>query len=85
MPLHGISNNVVHATSKASDQPAYTRSLVRAFASRFNMSVKLLNEHHLEFLNIKAGCIGSYESTLVKMSHCWKSYVVAHLYICWFI
>ena len=33
-----ISNNVVCATtSKASDQPAHTRSLVRAFASGFNI------------------------------------------------
>ena len=31
---HEISNNVVYATSKASDQPAHTRSLIRAFASR---------------------------------------------------
>ena len=29
-----ISNNVVCATSKASDQPAHTRSLIRAFACR---------------------------------------------------
>ena len=31
--VHEISNNVVCATSKASDQPAHTRSLIRAFAS----------------------------------------------------
>ena len=31
---HEISNNVVCATSKASDQPAHTRSLIRAFSSR---------------------------------------------------
>ena len=31
-PLHAISNNVVCATSKASDQPAHTHSLIRAFA-----------------------------------------------------
>ena len=36
-PWHGISNNVVCATSKASDQPAHMRSLVRAFASRLNI------------------------------------------------
>ena len=35
-PLHEIFNNVVCATSKASDQPAHARSLIRAFASRFN-------------------------------------------------
>ena len=36
-PRHEISNNVVCATSKASDQPAHTRSLTRAFARRLNM------------------------------------------------
>ena len=34
---HEISNNVVCAISKASDQPAHTRSLIRAFASRLNI------------------------------------------------
>ena len=43
------------------------------------MTVKLLPEHHLEFLSFKGGCTGSSESTLVKMPHCWKSHVVAHL------
>ena len=32
-PRHEISNNVVCATSKGSDQPARTHMLVRAFAS----------------------------------------------------
>ena len=32
-PVHEISKNVVCATSKASDQPAHARSLIRAFAS----------------------------------------------------
>ena len=36
-PRHEISNNVVCATSKASDQPAYMRSLIRCFASRLNI------------------------------------------------
>ena len=35
-PQHEISNNVVCAASKASYQPAHTRSLIRAFASRLN-------------------------------------------------
>ena len=43
------------------------------------MSVKLLTEHHLEFLSFKGGCIGLSEATLVKMPHCWKSYVAAHM------
>ena len=34
---HEISNNVVCATSKGSDQPAHMRSLIRAFASRLNI------------------------------------------------
>ena len=36
-PVHEISNNVVCATSKASDQPAHMRSLIRAFASRLSI------------------------------------------------
>ena len=36
-PRREISNNVVCATSKASDQPADTRSLIRAFASRLSI------------------------------------------------
>ena len=79
---HKILNNVVCAISKASDQPAHTRSLIRAFASRLNifMTVKLLTEHHLEFLSLIGGCTSSSESTLVKiiMPLCWKSHVPAH-------
>ena len=43
------------------------------------MIVKLLTEHHLEFLSLKGGCRGSSESTLVKMSNCWKSNSAAHV------
>ena len=32
-PAHEISNNVICETSKAPDQPAHTRSLIRTFAS----------------------------------------------------
>ena len=42
------------------------------------MIVKLLTEHHLEFLSLKGGCRGSSESTLVKTSNCWKSHATAH-------
>ena len=68
-PRHEISNNVVWTTSKASDQSAHTHSCV---SLSYSMSVKLLTEHHLEFLSLKGGCTGSSESTLVKMPHCWK-------------
>ena len=36
-PRHEISNNVVCVTSKGSDQPAHTRSLIRAFAGLLNI------------------------------------------------
>ena len=36
-PWHEISNTVVCATSKGSDQPAHARSLTRAFASRLSI------------------------------------------------
>ena len=36
-PVHEISNNVAYANSKASDQPAHTSSLIRAFASRLSI------------------------------------------------
>ena len=36
-PAHEISNNDICATSKASDQPAHTRSLIRTFDSRLNI------------------------------------------------
>ena len=42
------------------------------------MIVKLLTEHHLEFLSLIGGCIGWSESILVKMS--WKSHAAAQFY-----
>ena len=77
-PVHEISNNGVCATSKASDQPTHTRSLIRAFASRLSI-LELLTEHHSEFLSLKRGYRGSSDSTLVKMPHCWKSHATAHM------
>ena len=79
-PWHEISNNVVCATSKGSDQPAHTHSLIRVFASRLSiLSLRLLTEHHLEFLSLKGDCTGWSESTLVKMPYCWKSHVAAQI------
>ena len=72
------SNNVVCATSKGSDQPAHTRSLIRTCASRLNipsMNIEPLTKHRLEFLCLTGGCTGSSEP------HCWKSHVAAHIYI----
>ena len=43
------------------------------------MSVKLLTEHCLEILSLTGGCTSSFEATLVKMPHCWKSRVKANI------
>ena len=45
------------------------------------MFVKLLTKHKLEFLSLKEGCRCSSEYTLVKIPHCLKSRVMAHIYI----
>ena len=52
----------------------------RCLLIEYSMTVNLLTEHHLEFLSLKGGCRGSSESTLVKMSNCWRSHVVAQLW-----
>ena len=36
------------------------------------MNIKLLTEHHLEFLSLKKGCSGSSDSIHVKMPLCMK-------------
>ena len=41
------------------------------------MSVKLLT--HLRFLILNGGCTGPSESTFVKIPHCWKSHIAAHI------
>ena len=59
---------------------ANTRSLIRAMlVAEYFMSDKLLTEHHYEFLSFKGGCTGSSESTCVKMPHCSKASVTAHI------
>ena len=45
------------------------------------MIAKLLTEYHLEFQSLKGGCTGSSKSTHVKITHCWKSHVTAHVII----
>ena len=69
-----IANNVVCAYAQ-SDQSL-------CLSLEYFMSVKLLTEHHVEFLSLKGGCTGSFESTLVKLPHCWKSRVTAHMTDC---
>ena len=45
------------------------------------MIVKLLTEHHLECLRLKGGGTGPSEARHVKMPHCRKSHITAHIYI----
>ena len=68
-------------------QPAKLRSAC-AYAQSYqslcwlhecSMNIKLLTEHHLEFLSLTGGCTGWSESTLVKIPHCWKSHVTAQV------
>ena len=46
----------------------------------YSMTVQLLTEQHLVYLGLTGGSTGSSESTLVKMSHWWKSHVGAHMF-----
>ena len=78
-PRNEVSNYVVYATSKGSDQPAHTRSLIRAFASdEYSMRIKLLILHHLEFLILNEGCTGSYQNATLLEIMCHGSYVHLH-------
>ena len=61
---------------------AYTQSDQSLCKSlEYSMNVQLLDEQHLEFLSLKGGYTGWPESSLVKMPHCWKSLVTAHIYL----
>ena len=71
---------MVYVTNKGSGQPGHMPSLIHCKSLEYSMTVKLLTEHHLEFLSEKRGCTGSSESTYyVKIPHCWKSHVAAHI------
>ena len=66
---------------------AYTQSdQSLCWSLEYYMIVKLLTEHHLEFLSLKGGCRGSSVSTHVKMPHSWKSHATAHMsfFICFY-
>ena len=60
-------------------RPAKPQIRIRAFACCLSILRLLSYRCHLEFLSLKEGCRGSSESTLVKMSKCWKSYAVSQL------
>ena len=56
-PRHEISNNVVCATSKGSDQHAQSDQSLCLFLEN-SMTVQLLTDRHLEFLSFKKCCKG---------------------------
>ena len=62
------------ATSKGSDQPAHTCSLIRAFADRLNI---LLTKKLLEFLSL-TGVYTCQNATLLEIT-CRGSYALARL------
>ena len=43
------------------------------------MTVKLLTEHHLEFLSLRGGCTGSSEYALVEIT-CHSPFINIYLY-----
>ena len=49
---------------------------------KYSINCKLLTEDHLEFLSLKGGCTGLFESIPVKMAHRWKSHVRAQICHC---
>ena len=54
----------------------YVRPAKPQINLKYTLSVILLNENNLEFLSLKGDCTGC---TLVKIPHCWKSHVAAHM------
>ena len=60
-PRHEISNNVVCATSKGSDQPAHTCSLFRVFASHLKEVAQAGLSLHLS----KCHIVGNHMSRLI--------------------
>ena len=61
-----MSNNFVCATSKGSDQPAQTRSLIRAFASRLNIHCVL----HCWISNVVAQLVDLLVHTAIELLLC---------------
>ena len=75
-----ISNNGMCDQQRLRSACAYAQSDQSLCKSlEYSRSVKLLTKQHLEFLGLKGGCTGLSESTLIKIPHCWKSHVAAHI------
>ena len=49
------------------------------FLKKRNISSRIKRSKVTEYAALKESCIGSSESTLVEMPHCWKSHVAAQI------
>ena len=43
-------------------------------------TLRPLTEYHLEFLSLKGGCTGLFDSIHVKIQHGWKSHIATQIY-----
>ena len=68
-PWHGISKKCgMWDQQRLRPACAYTQSdQSLCLPLEYSMSVKLLTEHHMEFVSLKGGCLGSSESRLVRI------------------
>ena len=56
-----------------------TNELTHEQSLAYSRIIKLLTGRCLEFLSLKVGFTGSSRSVLVRMPHCWRSHVAAHI------
>ena len=56
-------------------------SLIWVYTCKNATLLEIMTVLQLEFLNLKVGFTVSSESTLVKMPHCWKSHIAAHVHL----
>ena len=78
--MHEISNYLICATSKGSDQPAHTRSLIKAFACRLNI-LQVLSYWPTSFgvSKLKRRLQRLVRVYTCQMPHCWKSHAAAQI------
>ena len=79
-PVHGISDSVVCATSKALDQPAQSGQSL-CLSIECSVTVGMLTGRRLGFLCLGVGgCAGSSGSARVGRPHCWKCHMPLFIY-----
>ena len=77
---HEISNSVVCAISKTSDQPAHMQpDQSLCWSLRYFITFKLMTEYNLVFLNLQKRLHRLVRVYTCQILHYWKSYVAAQL------